>query len=72
MTEHCPHVVPERLARIETILERVDKAVNGNSHPGLVQRVVALEHRWAWILGASAALGAVSGFLTPAIKAALK
>ena len=71
--QHCNLVAcHERLARIETTLDNVQRAVCGNGQPGLVQRVMTMELRWAWVLGASAVMGALSGMLVPAIKAALK
>ena len=31
--------MPERLAKIEAILERLDHSINGNGQPGLAQRL---------------------------------
>ena len=41
--EHIRTDCASRLSRIETLLARVDQAVNGNGREGLLARVVRLE-----------------------------
>lgn len=50
-------------AAVATKVEAIEKAVDGNGQPGLKQRVEALEGSHNRTVGASAVLGALSGFV---------
>ena len=62
--------VIESLSRIEEQnktqfkrIEAIEKAVNGNGQPGLLQRVANLETNWRWVKWLAGIIGAGIGFL---------
>lgn len=58
---------PERLAKIETILERLEHELLGNGQPGFIQktndRLATFDRDRSWVKGAFAVLSAMVSFL---------
>lgn len=67
--------VTESLAKLESKIEEIQgalskdyKALHGNGHPGLIERVTLLEHNWGWIKWLAGIIGAGIGVVAANLK----
>lgn len=74
MTQFEQDVI-ERLTKLNAKLEEVQKALSkdykalhGNGHPGLIERVTLLEHNWGWIKWLAGIIGAGIGIVATNLK----
>lgn len=63
--QHCENLadIKVEVAAMKVVVDLINKGVNGNGQPGLMQRVGALEIWRSWMLGSLAAIGTIMGLV---------